>query len=149
MNLRFLCARHRAWLEQDPRAAQTVWLRAYDTARNLRAEGESERALRHAGAAVEAAVVALSRDGARETRSLDRFTDSCVLFLANLRELRQDRTARTFLGAAVQHLSDMMAAGAPRGEVMLACQRLLAANESDGHDRGSAAGPAPRGYHLH
>ena len=149
MNLRFLCARHRAWLEQDPRAAQDVWLRAYDTARSLRAEGESERALRHAGAAVEAAVVALSCDDGKDARSLDRFADSCVLFLANLRELRQHGVARSFLGAAMQQLSDLMAAGAPRSGVMLACQRLLAVDESGVHDRGSAVGPAPRSYHLH
>ena len=149
MNLRFLCARHRAWLEQDPAAAQTVWLRAYDTARCLRAEGNPEQALRHAGAAVEAAVVALIRDGGKEAHILNRFTDSCVLFLASLHELSHHGAARQFLGAVLQQLSDLMAAGAPRAQVMLACQCLLDTDGVEAQGRGLAPGPAPRSYHLH
>jgi hypothetical protein len=149
VNLRFLCARHRAWLEQEPGAAQTIWLRAYDTAQCLRASGEAEQALRHAGAAVEAATVALRRDQDEIANALDRFVDSSLLFLLLLEDVRQQGVARSFLGSAIQQLSDLMAEGAPRGPVLQACQRLTAMNEPATTMTAAAEVPTPRSYHLH
>ena len=55
MSPQFLCHRHRGWLADHPEKVPSFWQGAMDAAQSLIREGDWERALRHAGCALEAA----------------------------------------------------------------------------------------------
>lgn len=120
----FLCARHRAWLCEQPGAIDSVWERAYDTALLYQEQGEPYQALRHAGAALEAADIALVQSGVLEIKAIERYGDACHLMAGVLNGLDDARAVNSLVEASVQRLGSALAVGGPREVILSACKRL-------------------------
>ena len=120
----FLCARPRAWLCEQPAAIDSVWERAYGTAILYQEQGEPYQALRHAGAALEAADIALTQAGVLEHRAIERYSDACVLMAGVLNGLEDARAVNSLVEASVQRLGSALTVGGPREIILAACKRL-------------------------
>ncbi|MGB1142454.1 MAG: hypothetical protein ACPG1A_16255 [Halioglobus sp.] len=58
----FICHRHRTWLLQHPKMAQSIWFNNHEQACQLAEEKNFARAMSFAGCAVDAADIALQAD---------------------------------------------------------------------------------------
>lgn len=138
--LQFLCANHRAWLFDIPRAAASTWAQAYSRSLELVDEAHYPEALRQAGCAFETAELLLAEPMAAPERAVSRFSDSGVLLVQLLKRVGQVDLAADIRERAIFRLQGLLKGGAARPVVMEGCRRLMRMNE----DLPKSTGYTPR-----
>ncbi|MFV8819952.1 hypothetical protein [Haliea sp. E17] len=128
--MRFLCATHRAWLKDNPLAANSLWLRSQQRGQELAEEQDYLDAARHAGAAFETAGILLGRPARPGALDIRRFTESCTLLVDMLQRLGEHDGARNMAAAAIARMEQLLLRGVERTAVLDACQRLLQAGQT-------------------
>lgn len=127
--LQFLCANHRAWLFDNPRAAAATWAQAYSRSLELVDEAQYPEAVRHAGCAFETAELLLAETIAAPERAVSRFSDSGVLLVQLLKQVGQVDLAVDIRERAIFRLQGLLQGHAARPVVMEGCRRLMRMND--------------------
>lgn len=125
MKLRFLCSTRRRWLIADADATVCTLGQLQDSADRALASGETIRAVRLAGSALECAEILLLTHRRFDARAIGGFRLAAEL-LARALELHGDRTlACQVIGGSIATLKALDLESRPSGEAGKACLELL------------------------
>jgi hypothetical protein len=129
MKRELICPVYSRWLRDHSDAALILWTESYESGITLERDERVEAALRSAVLALELAELLVGNPQQQLLPGIVRLTHSGLLLIRLLNRQQAKDNIRPLLERVFGELERALARGAPRGPVMEACNRLLAAAE--------------------
>lgn len=129
MKRELICPVYSRWLRDHSDAALILWTESYESGITLERDERVEQALRSAVLALELAELLVANPQQQLLPGIVRLTHSALLLIRLLHRQQDQDNIRPLLERVFGELEQALARGGPRGPVMEACNRLLAAAE--------------------
>lgn len=125
MKLRFLCPQHRLWLEQHSTVAAAQSRKGYAQAIALAGSGRELDAIDHAGCALEAAEIVLTKTARPQPPQIHHYARTGALLARLLLSWGQPEQVRALLQGCLARLEALMHRTRDCGALLEACGILL------------------------
>ncbi|MEP4485610.1 MAG: hypothetical protein ABJ013_08285 [Halioglobus sp.] len=125
LKLKFLCMRHRRWLQENRSAAPARWEQAYSSGLVFFEANNYLLAVRHAGTAFEISELLLGEHSTLTQRDINRFTDSATLLVHIMYRLNETRLANEVRADAIDRLESLGSCGGHCQTALQRCRRSL------------------------